>query len=154
VVHLYQQWREAVGGEAPDEEFLQIIVISTETSRGELLQLQSRVIENALTLVGSENWAVDGAYVAVLGAVDEEVLAHTAEGRTLRLAQQLQDRPVTVPRADAWPAAATDDQLRALTAAVVEAAVEREGRGGRIPTPPWWPGGVPTIAGPVHAVAP
>lgn len=152
LVGLYQRWREVIGGEAPEEEFLQIVVISTETGRGELLQLQTRVVEDALTLVGAENWAVDGAYVAVLGAVDEEVLAYTAEGRTLRLAQQLQDRPVTVPHADAWSVEAGAGQLKALVAAVVEDAVAREGRGGRVPTPPWWPAGALTIAGPVHSL--
>lgn len=91
--------------------------------------------------------------MVVLGAVDDDVLAYTAEGRTLRLAQQLQHRPVTIPHADAWPVEATADQLGTLAAAAVEAAIGRERLGGRVPTPLWWPDGAPTISSPVHVLA-
>ena len=156
LIAAWRQWRERTPVNVPDEEFVTLTAVSMNSGQGEILIGAPHVSADAFTLKGDVFTAPIGTRICVAGALDEELLAHTAEGRTVRASLALgvplpQRLPpallVAVPRInDAWESIACADHARAL----VDAAIMRENT---IARPAGWPRGVPVIAGPAAVVA-
>lgn len=145
----YLRWRAIVGLDAADEEFLTVLLLEARPGHARALTASAAVVDDSLTLQRDHFSLPDlDPAVLVIGAADLELHAHTQDGKTLRLAQQLRGTRVSVPAVQPPPPGAAIAEYEAHARQLVDAAVSRENS---LPRPHWWPTGMPVIAGPANS---
>ncbi len=134
-----KQVLQAVVAERDAEGTLRVIEASVEMTQASGIRIEPSIL-------GPDGAA---AYVALYGAYDPETArcsstyAVSYELSLLRRQRPLPPRPRTAVPADLDPAT-----LEVVARGIVDRAIEREAL---IARPPWWPVGVPVLAGPVHS---
>lgn len=150
MLKAFTSWRRLLEPAEPAENFLTVLVASSESGTGEVLTISTVEDYGTLTMDGRVLTATRAARVVCAGAANASTLAVTDRGRNLRQVQALTGQLVTIPSTPALSPQAAPDEAARWAAAVISAAVARQHN---LPRPVWWPAGASVLAAPVHTAS-
>lgn len=148
-VNAYQRWRKLVGTNEPAENFLSIVIVSTESGQGEVGLLTASETHGALTLSGDAYRVTERVRCVAAGAADDIVMSETEIGRVVKRHAEFTGRRSPFSTATDQLASMTGASLSAWAQSLVSSAVARQARLSR---PTWWPQDTPVICRPLHTV--